>query len=76
MNKILIGYSHPESSLAKFIDKFQLGINIDPNDQDIDIKLNKLEDDNFLEQIYLNISKMNNHFANVNLIVKQYMELT
>lgn len=76
MNKILIGYSHPESSLAKFIDKFQLGINIDPNDQDIDIKLNKLEDDSFLEQIYSNISEMNNHFANVNLIVKQYMELT
>ena len=75
MNKILIGYSHPESSLAKFIDKFQLGINIDPNDQDIDIKLNKLEDDSFLEQIYSNISEMNNHFANVNLIVKQYMEL-
>jgi glycosyltransferase involved in cell wall biosynthesis len=76
MNKILIGYSHPESSLAKFIDKFQLGINIDPNDQDIDIKLNKLEDDIFLEQIYSNISEINNHFANVNLIVKQYMELT
>ena len=75
MNKILIGYSHPESSLAKFIDKFQLGINIDPNDQDIDIKLNKLEDDSFLEQIYSNISEMNNHFANVDLIVKQYMEL-
>ena len=75
MNKILIGYSHPESSLAKFIDKFQLGINIDPNDQNIDIKLNKLEDDSFLEQIYSNISEMNNNFANVNLIVKQYMEL-
>ena len=41
----------------------------------INIKLNKLEDDSFLEQIYSNISEMNNHFANVDLIVKQYMEL-
>ena len=75
MNKILIGYSNPESSLAKFIDKYQLGINIDPGDQDIDTKLSKLDDQKFLEKIYSNISEMNNHFASVNLVAKQYMNL-
>ena len=75
MNKILIGYSNPESSLAKFIEKYQLGINIDPDDINIDIKLSMLEDENFIKQIYFNISEMNNHFANIDLAVKQYMEL-
>ena len=32
MNKILIGYSNPESGLAKFIEKYELGINISPNE--------------------------------------------
>lgn len=75
MNKILIGYSNPESSLAKFIEKYQLGINIDPGDQDIDTKLSKLDDQKFLEKIYSNISEMNNHFASINLVAKQYMDL-
>jgi glycosyltransferase involved in cell wall biosynthesis len=75
MNKILIGYSNSESSLAKFIEKYELGINIDPNDKDIDIKLSMLEDEVFLNQIYSNISKMNNHLASVDLVVKQYMQL-
>jgi glycosyltransferase involved in cell wall biosynthesis len=75
MNKILIGYSNPESSLAKFIEKYQLGINIDPDDKNIDIKLGMLEDEKYLEKIYSNISEVNNHFANVDLVVKQYMEL-
>ena len=41
----------------------------------IDIKLSMLEDENFIKQIYFNISEMNNHFANIDLAVKQYMEL-
>ena len=61
--------------MAKFIDKYQLGINIDPEDKDIDTKLSKLDDLNFLEKVYSNISEMNNHLASVNLVSKQYMEL-
>ena len=75
MNKILIGYSNSESSLAKFIEKYQLGINIDPNINDIDVKLSMLEDEKFIKQIYSNISEMNSHFASVDLVVKQYMKL-
>ena len=55
--------------------KYQLGINIDPDDKNIDIKLGMLEDEKYLEKIYSNISEVNNHFANVDLVVKQYMEL-
>tara|TARA_X000000368_G_scaffold416460_1_gene410428 strand:- start:253 stop:1425 length:1173 start_codon:yes stop_codon:yes gene_type:complete len=75
MNKILIGYSNSESSLAKFIEKYQLGINIDPNINEIDVKLSMLEDEKFIKQIYSNISEMNSHFASVDLVVKQYMKL-
>ena len=75
MNKILIGYSNPNSSLAKFIEKYQLGINISPNDTDIDIKFAQLEDEKFLNQIYLNIEKMNNNFADVHNVVNQYINL-
>jgi glycosyltransferase involved in cell wall biosynthesis len=75
MNKILIGYSNPNSSLAKFIEKYQLGINISPNDTDIDIKFAQLEDEKFLNQIYLNIEKMNNNFADVHTVVNQYINL-
>ena len=75
MNKILIGYSNSESSLAKFIEKYKLGINIDPDNKDIDIKLSMLEDEIFLNQVYSNISEMNNNFASVDLVVKQYMKL-
>lgn len=75
MNKILIGYSNPESSLAKFIEKYQLGINIDPDDKDIDTKLSMLEDELFINKIYSNISEMNYNFASADLVVKQYMKL-
>ena len=68
MNKILIGYSNPESSLANFIEKYNLGINISPNEDNLDSKLQTLEDKKNIEQIYKNITKINNKFANVDAV--------
>ena len=42
MNKILIGFSNPKSSLAKFIEKYKLGINISPNEDNLDSKLKNI----------------------------------
>ncbi len=75
MNKILIGFSNPKSSLAKFIEKYKLGINISPNEDNLDSKLQTLEDKNYIEQIYENISEINNKFANVDAIADQYIKL-
>ena len=75
MNKILIGFSNPNSSLAKFIEKYELGINISPNEDNLDSKLQTLEDKEYIDQIYKNISEINNKFANVDAIANQYIKL-
>ena len=75
MNKILIGFSNPKSSLAKFIEKYKLGINISPNEDNLDSKLQTLEDKEYIDQIYKNISEINNKFANVDTIADQYIKL-
>ncbi len=75
MNKILIGFSNPKSSLAKFIEKYKLGINISPNEDNLDSKLQTLEDREYIDQIYKNIGEINNKFANVDAIAEQYIKL-
>ena len=75
MNKILIGFSNSKSSLAKFIEKYKLGINISPNEDNLDSKLQILEDKEYIDQIYKNISEINNKFANVDAIANQYIKL-
>ena len=75
MNKILIGYSNPESGLAKFIEKYELGVNISPNVDNIDEKLNQLQDKMFIDRVYKNITKVNDQLANIDIIANKYFEL-
>ena len=75
MNKILIGYSNPDSSLANFIRRYNLGINISPNDVELDSKLKIINDKNNIEKIYKNIAKVNSEFANLEAVAKQYINL-
>ena len=75
MNKILIGFSNPTSGLAKFIEKYKLGININPDDPDFETALKRLEDKNNIEQIYENIKKVNLEYASLNIVSKQYLSL-
>ena len=55
MNKILIGYSNPDSSLANFIEQHNVGINISPNEKNLDSKI----DSKYFQIALLNI----NHWA-------------
>ena len=64
MNKILIGYSNPLSGLARFIEKYNVGINIDPENPDIDSALNNLKN---LDEIYQNIEDVPIHSLNKQL---------
>ena len=75
MNKILIGYSNPESGLAKFIEKYELGVNISPNIDNIDVKFEQLQDKLFIDRVYKNITKVNNQLADINIIADRYLGL-
>lgn len=75
MNKILIGYSNPESGLAKFIEKYELGVNISPNVNNIDEKFEQLQDKLFIDRVYKNITKVNNQLADINIIADKYLGL-
>ena len=75
MNKILIGYSNPDSSLANFIEKHNVGINVSPNEKNLDSKLEIFEDAKVVQQIYQNITYVNNKFANIDIVSQQYIEL-
>ena len=75
MNKILIGYSNPESGLAKFIEKYELGVNISSNADNIDEKFQQLQDKLFIDRVYKNITKVNNQLANINIIADRYLGL-
>ena len=75
MNKILIGYSNPESGLAKFIEKYELGVNISPNVDNIDEKFYQLQDKLFIDRVYKNIAKVNNQLANIDIIADRYLGL-
>ena len=75
MNKILIGYSNPESGLAKFIEKYELGVNISPNVDNIDEKFDQLQDKLFIDRVYKNITKVNNQLADINIIADRYLGL-
>ena len=75
MNKILIGYSNPESGLAKFIEKYELGVNISPNVDNIDEKFEQLQDKLFIDRVYKNITKVNNQLADINIIADRYLGL-
>ena len=75
MNKILIGYSNPNSGLAKFIEEYNVGINIDPNIENFDEELKKLDNKESLEKFYKNIENVNNNIANINSVAQSYSDL-
>ena len=75
MNKILIGYSNPNSGLAKFIEEYKVGINIDPNIENFDEELKKLDNKESLEKIYKNIENVNNNIANIKAVAQSYSDL-
>jgi hypothetical protein len=75
MNKILIGYSNPNSGLAKFIEEYNVGINIDPNIHNFDEDLKKLDNKENLQNFYKNIENVNNNVANIKAVAQSYSDL-
>jgi len=61
--------------LAKFIEKYNVGINIDPNIQNFDEDLKKLDNKESLENFYKNIENVNNNIANIKVVAQSYSDL-
>ena len=75
MNKIILCFANENSAVAKFIEKYELGVNISPNVDNIDEKFEQLQDKLFIDRVYKNITKVNNQLADINIIADRYLGL-
>ena len=76
MNKILINFSNPESAVSKLITKFDLGFNIDKNDdQTFEKFIKDIESIELLEQKIKNIQKYVKNYSNKEVVGKLYLSL-
>ena len=68
-------FIYPEENrrnYERFIEKYNVGINIDPEKPNIDSALKALKN---LDQIYQNIEDVNLKYANLNTVSQQYLSL-
>ena len=76
MNKILLSVSNKDSAVAQFINKHNLGINIELDSKtsflDAFEKISSLE---YLKQTLLNIKKINENQISKTKIINDYFEL-
>ena len=76
MNKILINFSNPESAVSKLITKFDLGFNIDKNDdQTFEKFIKDIGSIELLEQKINNIQKYVKNYSNKEVVGKLYLNL-
>ena len=76
MNKILINFSNPESAVSKLITKFDLGFNIDKNDdQTFEKFIKDIGSIELLEQKINNIQKYVKNYSNKEVVGKLYLSL-
>jgi len=76
MNKVLICFANSDSAVSKFIDKFELGFTIDPNDKtSMGTIFDKLNDQSLLLNYQKNINNLNKNILNKSKVVKDYYSL-
>ena len=76
MNKVLLSISNKDSAVAKFIEKYSLGVNIEPDSVKSFLDaFEKLSSQQFLSETLLNVSKINKNQIKKSKIVKQYLTL-
>ena len=76
MNKILLSFSSSESAVSKFINKYGLGVNIEPGSVPSFLDaFEKLSSTQFLADTLANVSKVNKNQINKSQIIKQYLNL-
>ena len=76
MNKVLICFANSDSAVSKFIDKFDLGFTIDPNDKtSMGTLFDKLNDQSLLLNYQKNINNLNKNILNKSKVVEDYYSL-
>ena len=76
MNKVLLCFANSDSAVSKFIDKFELGFTIDPNDKtSMGTIFDKLNDQSLLLNYQKNINNLNKNILNKSKVVKDYYSL-
>ncbi len=76
MNKVLICFANSDSAVSKFIDKFELGFTIDPNDKtSMETIFDKLNDQSLLLNFQKNINNLNKNILNKSKVVEDYYSL-
>tara|TARA_B100001173_G_scaffold80795_1_gene69063 strand:+ start:76 stop:888 length:813 start_codon:yes stop_codon:yes gene_type:complete len=76
MNKVLLSISNKESAVAKFIEKYSLGVNIEPDSVKSFLDaFEKLSSRQFLSETLLNVSNINKNQIEKSEIVKKYLTL-
>jgi len=76
MNKVLICFANSDSAVSKFIDKFALGLTIDPRDENsMRTIFDKLNDQSLLLNYQKNINNLNKNILNKSKVVKDYYSL-
>ena len=76
MNKVLLCFANSDSAVSKFIDKFELGLTIDPNDKtSMGTIFDKLNDQSLLLNYQKNINNLNKNILNKSKVVKDYYSL-
>ncbi len=76
MNKVLLCFANSDSAVSKFIDKFELGLTIDPNDKtSMGTVFDKLNDQSLLLNYQKNINYLNKNILNKSKVVEDYYSL-
>jgi uncharacterized protein YjfI (DUF2170 family) len=76
MNKVLLSISNKDSAVAKFIEKYSLGVNIEPDSEKSFLDaFEKLSSKQFLSETLLNVSNINKNQIEKSEIVKKYLTL-
>ena len=76
MNKIILCFANENSAVARFIEKYKVGINIDPkNINNLGDVIEKLNSSKFIEESLNNVAILNKNEINKEKVIDKYLSL-
>ena len=76
MNKIILCFANENSAVARFIEKYKVGINIDPkNINNLGDVIEKLNSSKFIEESLNNVAILNKNEINKEKVIDNYLSL-
>ena len=76
MNKVLLCFANTDSAVSKFIEKYKLGICIEPNNQSsMEDAFKQLSDQSRFMDYQKNVNNLNENILNKSKVVQDYFEL-